>query len=87
MKKMVVLAVMLSVCVMAFAGPAMANPATIPIKLENPQFGLPCPVPPDLGFVPLASFSETNIMTAPSGEAIGSTAGCQFLRGHLKNPA
>ena len=84
MKKVVALAFLLCVLTMVFAGPIMAQPATIPIKLENPVIYVvdSCPYwsPPDLGFEPLVILSETNTITNPGGEVIGSTTGCQFLK-------
>lgn len=84
MKKVVLFVFLLSILLMAFAGPAVAQPATIPIKLENPVINIldTCTylTPPDPGFETSVVFNETNTITNPGGEVIGSTVGCQFLK-------
>jgi hypothetical protein len=84
MKKVVARIFLLCVLMMVFAGPAVAQPTTIPIKLENPVINIldTCTylTPPDLGFETSVVFNETNTITNPSGEVIGSTVGCQFLK-------
>jgi hypothetical protein len=71
---------MAMLCLLVFSATAGAvMPETLYFKTANPIFGPPCDEPPDLGFVPLDSYSETLDLISLDGQQIGSGSLCHFI--------